>query len=125
MAITNKKHFDLFVSECKKRIDDFGLHGWDVVYTHEDLNGRLAECRTKIPESNVTLALATDWQGYAKVTTEDIILTANHEVGHLLTARLNSIGSCRFVSESEIYEASEQISNMLVRFMRKYKIIKF
>jgi hypothetical protein len=122
---TNSKNFELFVSECKKRVDDFGLHGWDITYTHEVLKGGLGECRTRLPEAQATIALGTEWNGYKKITNEDIIIIANHEIGHLVTARLTCIGSCRFVSESELIEASEQISNMLVRFMRKHKVIKF
>lgn len=120
---TTKKHFDLFVKECKKRVDDFGLHGWDIVYFHSDLDGSLAQCRTKIPEAQAAIYLNTEWKGYKTVTNQDIILTANHEIGHLLTARMMGVGSSRWADDSEMYEASEQVSNALVHFMRKHGII--
>lgn len=120
---TTKKHFDYFVQECKKRVNDFGLFSWDVVYYHERLDGKLAQCRTGIPDAQAYISLSTDWRGFNQITKEDLRFTAAHEVCHLLVARLNLIGSSRFCSESEMEEADEQIANNLVNFMRRHKII--
>lgn len=117
------KQFNYFVKECKKRVSDFGLSGWDITYTLEDGMQSLAECRTKIPQEAATISLSSDWKSYKKVTKQDLRITANHEMCHLLVARLDCIGRCRFVSESEAEEANEQIANSLVHFMRLHKII--
>lgn len=120
---TTSADFDYFIAECEKRVVDFGLAGWDIAYTHVDNIDALAQCTTRIPQSCATISLSTDWKSYRRVTREDLRLTANHEMAHLLVARIDSIGRSRWCDESEIVEANEQVANTLVSFMRKYKII--
>jgi hypothetical protein len=95
---TTKKEFELFVTECKKWIDFFGLIDWKVKYEHcvlassnyadlcvEGLEQRFAVIRLNKKCSPI------DREFF------DVKLHAFHEVMELLLYPLSYIGQCRYV----------------------------
>lgn len=118
---TTSKHFDYFVKECKKALNDFGITDWDVTYLQVDID-EMAATTFRIPSKTATVCLASEWK-HNSITQDDLKITAWHEASHFVMARLFLIGNARFCSDSELIEADEEATNTIVNFLRKIKHI--
>lgn len=110
---TTKKDFELFVSECKKWIERFGLKGWAVYYDHADTKNDFANVLVSdgLDDRVVTLTFNTNWQDYPDRTKEEQIKkTAFHEIREIFYWRIRFIAGARYVQPEEI---REEIHNLI------------
>ncbi len=101
-----------FQKQFKKYQKRFGLDGWQVYFKHEPMDDAFAGITTKLGDMVATARLNSKLPDNNKPH-KKIKKSAKHEALHLLLARLEDNGRFRFVSESEIYEASEELVNKL------------
>jgi len=117
---TSKKNFEHFKKECKKWIDIFELNNWSVHYSTLKNTGSYGACFANISAYMVTLSFCEKWEDNVfKLTKENISHIALHEVLHLLLARVVEYGDSRYVTESELIEAGEELVNKLTHFLEK------
>jgi hypothetical protein len=106
--------FSVFVKECKKWIDIFGMYDWEFKFvpaSPEDENDELGERRFKAWvtfDSEAALAVVyfnTKWREYEEIelSEEDIKLTAFHEVCEILLADIMRLVHARMnVCEEDV-----------------------
>ena len=116
MKELTKEDFEIFIYECNRWIEFFGLYGWNVFYYFEeldeycfanctcDLGGRVCAIRlnTKFPE-----------QDYSVINLKK---TAFHEVCEMLFSRIVTINNARYVGSDEI---GEEVHNLIRIFENK------
>lgn len=107
-----KKHFAVFVKECKRCVQRLGLQSYSMVYTHERLDNALAQAHIEYDVGLAKIALGKTWDG-VPVTVAHLKATARHEIAHVLIGRLAYCALSRFTSNAAIYEAGEEIANRL------------
>lgn len=104
--------FELFKDEFKKWQEKFGLFGYQVYFKHEKIDG-FADIRINQGDMVVTVGLNKQLTAKDKPF-KDIKKSAKHEAVHLLVGRLEQDGRYRYISDSELYEATEELVNRLV-----------
>lgn len=111
---TNARDFEIFVKECKKWIEIYGLKGWSVYYFHEHNNkieNALASIRFGSLDGRVaSIFLEPDWQDN-RVTSYQLRKSAFHEVGELLFARIGYLASYRYLRSGD--EIEEETHNLI------------
>lgn len=120
MTVTTKSDFELFKAESEKWIDIFGLKDWEVKYNHRDGNGQDYACFSSNPENRcVTLGLYKKWPKSDKVkkTSDEIRLSAFHEVCHIFLETLASCARTRFIMSHELDESCHGIIRTLERVL--------
>lgn len=120
---TTKRHFDLFVKECKKWIKIFGLFGWEFSYSHNDYPNLNVAAYCIWPdepaETNFTLGLC--------VTNDDVITDAYirkcafHEVMEAFLYKMIYLARARYVHPEEIAEERHHIIRTLERVVFENK----
>ena len=101
------KDFALFQKEFKKWQQLFGLTGYKVYFKYEPVD-HFAKILIDLESMIATAILNSELPDNAKPF-RDIKQCAKHEALHLLIARLELNGKYRYISESEIDEASEEL----------------
>jgi len=115
---TTKRQFALYKKECLRLQPILGLMDWRIQFSHEQLNESvLAEISPNVLARNAILRLTIEIPQALPWTDQDIVRSAKHEMVHLLTARLNYIGGCRWRDESELCEADEGIARVLEKIL--------
>jgi len=104
--------FELFQSEFKRWQKVFGLTGYKVYFKYEPEEGYFATLSVDQGNMVATVTLNSELPDKDKPF-KDIKRTAKHEAIHLLVSRLEKNGRYRYTSESEIYEATEELVNRL------------
>lgn len=91
------KHFKLFQKECQKWIDIFGLKGWTIYYSFENLENTFAECRCSYRGRVATLVLSKNGYSYKEHLTaeQSVKKSALHECLELLLSPLGDIAEDR------------------------------
>lgn len=118
MTIT-KKHFELFKAECQKWIKIFELNGWNITFWHKKLDPEKhwSQCWVNLNGRQINLKLNTVWDN--EVSIDKIKSVAKHECIHALLARFSEIGNARFITDSEIYEAEEELVYKLEKIIKE------
>ncbi len=111
---TSAHDFEIFVKECKKWIEIYGLKGWSVYYFHEHndkIENSGASIRFGSLEGRVSsIFLEPDWQGNP-VTSYQLRKSAFHEISELLFSRIYYLAAARFLHSDE--EIEEEIHNLI------------
>jgi hypothetical protein len=102
------KDLALFQSEFKKWQRLFGLTGYKVYFEYEPFDNSFADISINQGDMVVTVRLNSKLPDKDKPH-KDIKRSAKHEAIHLLVARLEKNGRYRYTSETEIYEATEEL----------------
>jgi len=109
---TTEKHFKVFVRECKKWINKFGLLGWEINYVHEDLDPKArATCTADLDGRLVLLNLSVSLD--LDPTDVAIKRVAFHEVMEVFLSQIVDIAYSRFVNEHEIEQETHNIIRTL------------
>lgn len=112
MAKTTKANFALFVSECEKWIEIFGLKSWEIKFRHEtSRKGSLASCDADLANKVVWMYLSKKWD--VKITDKRLKQSGFHEACEILMSPLDINAKARFVAEHEITEARHGIIRTL------------
>ena len=117
MKKTSKKHFELFKKEFLKCVDKWKIIGWKIYFEHREIEDDIiARVLRELSDKTVTIEFNLNYvdQNYSK---ERIVWTARHEAAHLLLGRIAVIAESRFVTDSELCEAEEEIVNLLIELL--------
>lgn len=101
--------FQRYFKEYQKQ---FGLTGYKIYFKYEPLDTVFADMKLDLTAMVVTVRLNSQLPDKDKPF-RDIKLSAKHEALHLLVGRVEHNGRYRYSSESEIYEAVEELVNKL------------
>ena len=119
MAKTTKKHFEIFKNECQKWIDKFQLNGWKIYFEYGGTNkNSYSTIRNNLIGHVATISFTKEWSmvGINNIN-KGIKETAKHEIIHLLLARFSEIGSARYTTNDEFYEAEEELVRKLEKII--------
>jgi len=113
-----KELFDVFVKECKKWVDIFGLNDWYFHYVHKEDDGEneydlLANCSWDFPSKQAVINLFEDWGDITEPNEESMKATAFHEVCHVLLARFQDLSYQPSPDEDEITSVGHAVINTL------------
>lgn len=116
---TSLKDFNYFEARCEYWINRFELNNWKVYYKIKDFgdDSVLGDINTSLDGYVATITIAKDWKERTKITEEEIDEHAQHEVIHLLLARMSIVGRARFVGQDEHYEAEEELVRKLTNII--------
>ena len=106
------RDFELFQSEFKKWQKLFGLTGYKIYFKHEPDDGYFASLTINQGNAIATARLNSKLPNKDKPF-KDVKNSAKHEALHLLVARLEKNGRCRYISDDEMYEATEELVHKL------------
>jgi len=124
---TSKEDFELFEKTCKQVIKYFGLKGWDIEFTHDDVKGVRGNLWHSLEGRAITINLSKLWEKWY-YSEKNILDTAFHEVAEgMLLGRLTLLAKARYVTESEIEEATHDVVHILQNTVFRdlcYKISK-
>ena len=104
--------FQLFQQEFIKRQIQFGLTGYKVYFKHEPIVDCFADIKTDQNKMVATVRLNKEIEQETPSLSHPEE-SAKHEALHLLTNRLANLAMCRYVTDSEIYEAWEELVRKL------------
>lgn len=117
-----KTNFELFVNECKRWVDYFGLNGWDIRYVHDgetDITDAIRATTLMgawdidVPSRTAIISLTKnppDWLN----DDDELKLIAFHEVVEgILLGRLLTLAHHRYTTRPEIEEAGHEIVAIL------------
>ena len=102
--------FEEFKREFTTYQDLFGLSGYRVYFKHEDED--MGESSIVIDTENMIAEVCLN-KTPPKNSEGNILLCAKHEAIHLLLGRLMNRAYARHVTQTEIYEATEEVVNKL------------
>ena len=106
------KDFELFKKTFTRYQNKFGLTGWRISFSHGTLDGAHAEMTPNLSCMVASVRLNSVPHKHDN-NWGDIKGHAKHEAIHLLLQRLVTNGSTRYISESEIYESTEEVVRKL------------
>lgn len=117
---TTDAHFRAFSTEVHRLVRLWGINDWIVKCAHMRLTDARAQCMTRVTHRVCTIALGKVWMPkdgngdeHFAPTLRDVKETARHEVIHLLLARVQDLGTTRFVTEDESTQAIEGLCRHL------------
>ncbi len=110
------EHLGVFRRAIQRYVKYYGLLNWHVeVYSGESTEA-LAWVRPAVEAHRADVYLATTWD--EEPTEKRLLDKARHEVLHIVVADLSHAGGKRYVSESELNEAEEQLVLRLMSITR-------
>ena len=110
---TTDNDYEIFQSEVRRLMVEYGLNEWGVFFQRQDLDGSYAEISADDEHKCATFIFAKTIEDEA-VEYLDVKRTARHEVFHLLLAPLSDVASRRFINQLQLYSAEEAIVNKLL-----------
>lgn len=120
MSKVTKEQFDLFKKECRKWIDKFELNNWKVHFKLGDAGeGNRASINRNVTGYIASIHLADSWDKLnVSLTNAEIRQNAKHEIIHLLLGRYSAQARERFIIQSELDEAGEELVRKLEWIIR-------
>jgi len=120
MKKTTAHHFNLFRETVEKYVKEFGILDWDISFLHCNLDGSMARVLQTSLRRTCVVMLTTDWNdSVVKLSNQEIIDTAKHEVVHIILGNLRCVANARFVTEDEMELAEESLVVYLMNFLFK------
>ena len=120
MIKTTKKHFDYFRERVKYWVEYLGLSGWRLDFTWEELHDCYARFDYNYTGRVAVFRFCRLWEPVAiPLNKEQIDRRARHEVLHLLTTTMYIMTISRYVTESEVDQASEELVRRIEQLMDK------
>lgn len=102
------KDFALFQKHFKHYQKLFGLTGYRVYFKYEPLGSSFADMKIDLSDMVATVRLNSSLPDKDKPF-KHIKRSAKHEAIHLLVGRLEHNGRHRYISDEEMYEATEEL----------------
>ena len=110
--IKTYKDFELFKGEFKKWQKQFGLTGYKVYFKYKPDDGYFASLTVNQGNEVATATLNSKLPDKDKPF-RNVKGSAKHEALHLLVSRLEHNGRHRYISDDEMYEATEELVHKL------------
>ena len=114
---TTKRHFIIFKKECEKWIKAFGLLGHKFYYTHEEMEGCIAQCTFPKQHEDRVFTLSLNTKLNFKYTIKEIKMSAFHEVMESFLYRIRNIANCRYIAPEEVDDEIHNIIRTLEKTM--------
>ena len=118
MIYTTPKDFDLFKKECKKIIDLLGLHEWDYIFYHADIQSD-SDCTSFRDGKSIILRLGKQIDKYDKTKIQMIKELAMHEVFHVLIEPLYHHAKNRDFNESSYRQSEHAVIHRLQKVFKE------
>lgn len=118
---TTKHHFNVFKNECQRLIDRWGITGWNInFFVDEEMAGSHAEVSFDLEYKKAFFWFPKNWTDkYSDPTDEFIKQVALHEVTHFLAARMYKVAESRYVTDSQVTEAYEELARLIENAVKK------
>jgi len=113
---TTKKHFEIFKKECQMWEKRFELSGWDIRYWHEQRSKGLSSTTRDLIGRGIDIYLSFGWN--IPITVKEIKDCAKHEMIHTLLARVSENGKARWLTDTDYYEAEEELVYKLEKIIK-------
>ena len=91
----------------------FGVSGYDTYFDISDDDSEMASTTTRQPNNTVTVTFNPEKHKSAK----EIQISARHEAIHLLVGRLKHLAMSRYITEDNLYEATEEVVGKLEKLI--------
>lgn len=121
---TTKKQFDLFEKTTREYLDKWKVTGWTIYFCHRDEKSSMGEsgvasCSVGLTHKCITFTFSKNIEEKDKDIYSDEFIkeTAKHEAAHALIGRFSRIATARFITDSEAYEAEEELVNHLTELL--------
>jgi len=115
------KHLELYKKEVLRWLDDFKISGWEYHFEFDEKDEEnTAGAKWSLEGRTITFELSRN-QEKKNLTENAINISALHEVLHVIFARLMTLASRRYTSETEIKESAEETVNTLINYILKEK----
>lgn len=128
--MTPEQKAKFFSTECRRFINFFGLHEWEVSYDVHNISARgmcFTNGITSTDEGDgqvATISCGEDWIGDADTGKDELSLTAFHEVMELLLTKMRdyALNHDVYISGREI---DDEVHKIIMRFENRiYPLIK-
>ena len=108
-----RRHFATFTRAFGRYLALYGLSGWHIEFHHEaDSSGSMASVAVTFEAHRADVYLAPVWD--EEPSRERLYAKARHEVFHVFVAKLADVATRRYLSETDVTEAEEEL---VVRLM--------
>lgn len=114
--MSKSKDFELYKKHFTKYQERFGLTGYEVYFEYKDLGTSLASIAINHSGMVATASLNSKRRKIDKPI-KNIRKDAKHEAIHLLMGKVSGANHCRFITESEIDEAEEELTIKLCKLI--------
>lgn len=121
MHKTNKKQFEIFKKSFIYYQNLFELNNYHTLFFHERVRGAYAKTGIDNDHHVVRVSFSTDWLDRDPIDYE-LKHCALHESLHLLISKLMWLGTCRYVTITEIDQADEELTVKMTNILTKAKI---
>lgn len=115
---TSALSFAIFATECQRLAKLWGLNEWDIRLRHSNLPDALAVCEPRVVSRIGVIRLSKTW-GKDCPTPAALKAAARHEMAHMVTGELISLGRARYVTDDEMTAAIEMTAQRLERLLPK------
>ena len=118
MKPTTAKHFEVFQKEVLYWINKWGLHQWEIAFTHEPFDDNRAGIGFDVGGRIATFFLSTEWSGEViPPTNANVKDSAKHEAFELLLAEVYATARARFVTADEHTAAHHALVRRLEKLL--------
>ena len=114
---TTQKQFEIFKAEFLKWQKELGLQGYIVYFVHKKLKNVYARIQVDEPGRVVTLFYNSRLEKHEIESDPGPKSTAKHEALHLLSWRVDWLGSERFIGCNDIRDEIEKIVVVLEKLL--------
>jgi predicted SprT family Zn-dependent metalloprotease len=112
---TTKKHLKIFIEECLKWIDFFGLKGWEAEFKHKKSKDSYGGGYLWTNAMACEIYLSSSWP--EKPTEKQVRNTAKHEIAHLLLRPVVGLASEMYSYEGMVESREHEIINKIMGLM--------
>ncbi|MDD5053434.1 MAG: hypothetical protein PHO27_11935 [Sulfuricurvum sp.] len=116
MAKTTEEHYKIFVDECMRLKEEWGLNDWKLFFEHEKDEDNRAQIWTDVLNHAVVIRLSLNWHNSIP-TNELVVNTARHEMIHLLFSPLHHLAGERFITPDQLKTESERLTRQLMSIL--------
>lgn len=119
--MTTDQKIKYFISECKRFIDFFGLHDWQIYYEPHDDEGARAMCTTDMMTGDgcgmiARISWSPDWIKDKETDKYELSVCAFHEVIELMFSFIRD-----YAMNRNIYISHREVDNEIHRIIRRFE----
>ena len=111
------KDFEIFKKECLRLQKEWGLSGWHIYFAFKPLGDRLAQTKAMLLGRKAEMTLSSEIPDDV-YGVDNPLLSAKHEMLHLLLWRLSANAYSRFINKEELEEAEEETVIRLTQIIK-------
>jgi hypothetical protein len=113
-----QRHLDLYKKEILRWLNLFKISGWEFYFEFDEKDKENTAGSKWNLEGRTMIFELSRHQKRKYLTDESIKISALHEVLHVIFARLSTLASRRYTSETEIKESIEEVVTTLLNYFK-------